>query len=68
MFSNHAYNTAYQCGTYKAIAEMMRDAIRDMDSKDAFEADYAKTRLRMLADQLEEAEEKFQKEVDTATA
>ena len=64
MFSDTLYNTSYQLGAYKAIAEMMRDAIRDMDSKDEFTADYAVTRLKMLADQLDEAEERMTKEVD----
>ena len=67
-FQDHAFNTAYQMGAYKAIAEMMRSAIRDMDSKDEFEAEYAVTRLKMLAEQLDETQEKFEKEVDKAAA
>ena len=65
-FKDTAMNTAYQMGAYKAIAGMMRDAIRDMSSDDEFEANYARTRLEMLADQLDEADEKFEKELDTA--
>ena len=64
-FQDTAMKTAYECGAYKAIAEMMRDAIRDMSSDSEFTANYARTRLEMLADQLDETEERFKKEVDT---
>jgi truncated hemoglobin YjbI len=65
-FQDQSFNTAYQCGAYKAIAEMMRDAIRDMDSDNEFTAEFAVSRLKMLADQLDETEKKFKKEVDIA--
>jgi Arc/MetJ-type ribon-helix-helix transcriptional regulator len=67
-FQDHAMSTAYQMGAYKAIAEMMRDAVRELQSGDEFERDWATKRLVMLADQLEETEEKFKKEVDTVAA
>lgn len=65
-FQNHAMNTAYQMGAYKAIAQMMGDAIRDLDAAaDEHDRNWAMSRLMMLAEQLEEAEAKFEKEVDT---
>ena len=66
MFSDHAMNTAYQLGSYKAIAQMMRDSIRELDSDCEFTREWAHKRLVSLADQLEETEEKYKKELDTA--
>jgi len=57
---------ARQCGSYQAIAEMMTESIRDLDSKDGFEQEWALRRLRSLADQFEETVKKYQKEVDIA--
>lgn len=71
MFSDHAYNNAYQLGTYQALAEMMRDAVRQMEAAQpgSFEQDWARRQLVMLADQLDETTERFeQKEVDTESA
>ena len=65
-FQDTAMNTAYQMGAYKAIADMMRDSIRELDSTCEFTREWAQKRLVMLADQLEETEEKFEKELDTA--
>ena len=60
---------ARKLGTYQAIADMMRREIRNLDAAqskdDEFMADWAVRNLRSLADQLDEAEEKFKKEVDT---
>lgn len=71
-FQNHAYDIAYQCGTYQALADMMRREIRNLDAAqkadDEFMADWAMRNLRSLADQLDAAEEKFKKEVDTTAA
>ena len=62
--------TARQAGAYSAIADMMRREIRNLDTAradgDEWMADWAMRNLRSLADQLDEAEEKFKKEVDTA--
>ena len=66
MFTDQAMNTAYRCGTYQAIAQMMAESIRDLDSDSEYTRDWAKTRLVSLAQQLEEAEKKFEKELDTA--
>jgi flagellin-like hook-associated protein FlgL len=69
MFSNHLYNTSYQLGTYMAIAQMMRREIRNLDAaQDDFDREWAMRNLRSLADQLDEAEEKMKKEVDTVAA
>ena len=66
-FQDTAMNTAYQMGAYKAIAEMMRDRIREyQDGEDDFDREWAMKRLVMLADQLDETEENFKKELDTA--
>ena len=66
-FQDHAMSTAYQMGAYKAIAEMMRDAVRQLEgAEDEYDREWAMKRLVMLADQLEETESKFEKEVDTA--
>ena len=66
MFSDHTMQMAYQLGSYKAIAEMMRDSIRELDSDCEFTREWAQRRLVSLADQLEETEEKYKKEVDAA--
>ena len=67
-FTDHAMKTARECGSYKAIAGMMRDAIRTMDAADAgsITEEFAMMSLRSLADQFEETVENFEKEVDTA--
>jgi hypothetical protein len=66
---DYTMDTAYKLGTYQAIADMMRRDIRNLDAAqkadDEFMADWAMRCLRSLADQLDEAEEKFKKEVDT---
>ena len=64
--TNYMMNTAYQMGAYQSIAEMMRDAIRDLEgAQDDYDRDWAMKRLVMLAEQFEETKEKFEKEVDT---
>ena len=71
-FQDYAMSTAYQMGAYKAIAEMMRDRIREyQEGEDDFDRKWAMDRLIMLADQLDETEETFEnlkKEVDTVAA
>ena len=56
---------ARQLGTYSAIAQMMRDAIRKLDSSDdPWRIEWERKHLTGLADQLDAAEEKMKKEVD----
>ena len=66
---DYMMNTAYKLGTYQALAQMMQREIRNLDAAqkadDEFMADWAMRNLRSLADQMDEAEEKFKKEVDT---
>lgn len=66
-FQDYSMNNAYQLGAYKAIAGMMRDAIRALETAeaDSFDANWQMRNLVSLAQQLEETEEKFKKEVDT---
>jgi hypothetical protein len=66
-FQDYSMNNAYQLGAYKAIAEMMAEAVRKLDETEAgsFEAEFAMMSLVSLAKQLEETKEKFEKEVDT---
>ena len=66
-FHDQSMKTAYRCGAYQAIAEMMSDAIRRLEAAeaDSWEADWAMRNLVSLAAQLEETQEKFKKEVDT---
>ena len=66
-FQEHAMNTACQAGAYKAIAEMMAEAVRKLDAAEAgsFEAEWAMMSLVSLAKRFEETKEKFEKEVDT---
>ena len=66
-FQDHAMNTACQLGAYKAIAEMMAEAVRKLDETEAgsFEAEWAMISLVSLAKRFEETKEKFEKEVDT---
>lgn len=56
---------ARQLGTYSAIAQMMRDAIRKLDAaNDDWTIEWERKHLTALAEQLDEAEEKMKKEVD----
>jgi hypothetical protein len=66
-FQDHAMNTAYQMGAYKAIAQMMAEAVGKLDATEAgsFEAEWAMMSLVSLAKQFEETKERFEKEVDT---
>ena len=66
-FQDTAMTTAYQMGSYKAIAGMMRNNIRQLEAAEAgsWDAEWAMRCLVSLAAQLEETEEKFEKEVDT---
>ena len=67
--TDYLFETAHKLGTYQAIADMMRREIRNLDEAqsrdDEFMADWAMRNLRSLADQLDQAEEKMKKEVDT---
>jgi len=66
-FQEHAMNTAYQMGAYKAIAEMMAEAVRKLDAAEAgWDAELVMMNLVSLAKQFEETKEKFEKEVDMA--
>jgi hypothetical protein len=69
-FQDYSMNNAYQLGAYKAIAEMMAEAVRKLDAAEAgsFEAEFAMMSLVSLAKQFEETKEKFEKEVDTVAA
>ena len=63
---DYIMDNAYKLGTYTAIADMMRNAIRALDAaEDDFTREWQMRNLRSLADQLDEAEEKMKKEVDT---
>ena len=66
-FYNQRMKTARECGAYKAIAGMMAERIRILDTAEAgtWEADFAMRNLVSLAQQFEETVEKFEKEVDT---
>jgi hypothetical protein len=69
-FQDYSMNNAYQLGAYKAIAEMMAEAVRKLDETEAgsLEAEFAMMSLVSLAKQFEETKEKFEKEVDNAVA
>ena len=60
---------ARKLGTYQAIADMMRLEIRKLDAalaeNDEWMAKWHMRNLVSLADQLDDAEEKMKKEVDT---
>ena len=66
-FQDQSMNNAYQLGAYKAIAEMMAEAVRKLDAAEAgsFEAELSMMNLVSLAKQFEETVERFEKEVDT---
>ena len=62
--TNYMMNTAYQMGAYQAIAQMMRDAIRDLASaEDDYDRQWAQDKLMRLADQLAETQQKFEETV-----
>ena len=66
---DYMMDNAYKLGTYMAISDMMRREIRKLteaqNKDDEFMADWAMRNLVSLADQLDDAEEKMKKEVDT---
>ena len=65
-FQDHSMKMAYQLGAYQAIAEMMRDRIRELEAaQDDFDRKWAMDRLVSLAEQLDETEERFEKKVNT---
>ena len=68
-FTDHAFETAHKLGTYQAFADMMRREIRNLSEAQSKDDElmrrWAVRNLRSLADQLDEAEEKMKKEVDT---
>jgi hypothetical protein len=65
-FQEYTMNTACQMGAYKAIAQMMAEAVRELDATEAssFEAEWAMMSLVLLAKQFEETKSKFEEEVD----
>jgi len=67
-FEEQSFKTARECGSYRAIAEMMAERIRVLDAAeaDSWEAEFAMMNLISLAQQFEETVEKFKKEVDIA--
>jgi len=66
---DYILETAHKLGTYQAIADMMRRDIRNLDAAqaagDEFMSEWHMRSLRSLADQMDEAEKKFKKEVDS---
>jgi hypothetical protein len=66
-FIDHSMKTARECGSYKAIAEMMAERIRTLDEAEAgsITEEFAMMSLRSLAEQFEETVEMYEKEVDT---
>ena len=67
-FTDQAMKTARECGSYKAIAGMMAQRIRQLETAEAgtWEAEFAMSNLISLAQQFEETVERFEKEVDIA--
>ena len=67
-FYDHSMKTARECGSYRAIAEMMAERIRVLSAAeaDSIEAEFAMMSLVSLAQQFEETVENYKKEVDTA--
>ena len=65
-YIEQSMKTARECGSYRAIADMMAERIRALDTAEAnsIEAEFAMMSLRSLAQQFEETVEKFKKEVD----
>ena len=47
-------NYAKESGAFMALSKMMRDRIRELDSEDKFERDWAMTRLKILADHVDQ--------------
>ena len=64
-FNDLAMVTARKCGSYEAIAQMMTESIRDLDSDSEWTREWALTRLRSLAEQFKKTVDEFEKEVDT---
>ena len=64
-YMDYSTITARKCGSYEAIAGMMRDSIRELDSDCEFTREWAQRRLVSLAEQFEETVEEYKKMVDT---
>jgi hypothetical protein len=47
-------NYAYECGAFMALAKMMRNKIRELDSDNEHDREWAMKTLRNLADQTDE--------------
>jgi len=64
-FIDQSMKTARECGSYKAIAGMMAERIRNLDEAEAgsITEEFAMMSLRSLAEQFEETVEKFETEV-----
>jgi hypothetical protein len=59
-----AKNYAYESGAFMALAKMMRDEIRKLDSTDDFDRKWALRFLQGLADQTDSALVEFDYKVD----
>ena len=63
-FQDHSMNIAYKCGAYQAIAQMMRDAVRELQTaEDDYDRKWAQEKLERLADQLDETQQRFEEAV-----
>lgn len=60
-------NYEYECGAFMALAKMMRNAARELDSDDWRDREWAEDCLRRLADQTDDTlvEFGYEKEVGT---
>lgn len=62
-FLNHSMNTAYQLGAYKALAELMSEAVQNLAAaENEFDRTWATKRLVGLAEQFAETQAKFEKQ------
>lgn len=52
-------NYAYESGAFMALAKMMRDQIRNLDSADDWDREWAVKCLRLLAEQTDETLAQF---------
>lgn len=60
MYDDESLTIAYRMGSYQALANMMRDATITLASAtNDLDRDWATKRLVMLAEQFDDAEERF---------
>lgn len=52
-------NYAYESGSFMALARMMSDAVKELETTTEYDREWALTRLRLLAEQTDDVLKEF---------